>query len=142
MSIFDSLSRSIKNVFVGSHKGDDFKYDPPEGEYLPELDLAPSSYEPPDDTEWFKNPLDKMPIANGDNKYAPPERRAELESELNPRPEEEIAEWFMEKPDESDEIEKEKTMHQKMYEMATAKYNPFAVGGSENLGGGSEEVHK
>ena len=94
MSIFDSLSRSIKNVFVGSHKGDDFKYDPPEGEYLPELDLAPSSYEPPDDTEWFKNPLDKMPIANGDNKYAPPERRAELESELNPRPEEEIAEWF------------------------------------------------
>ena len=142
MSIFDSLSRSIKNVFVGSHKGDDFKYDPPEGEYLPELDLAPSSYEPPDDTEWFKNPLDKMPIANGDNKYAPPERRAELESELNPRPEEEIAEWFMEKPDESDEIEKAKTIHQKMYEMATAKYNPFAVGGSENLGGGSEEAHK
>ena len=142
MNILDSISRSIKNVFVGSHKGDDFKYDPPEGEYLPELDLAPSSYEPPDDTEWFKNPLDKMPIANGDNKYAPPERRAELESELNPRPEEEIAEWFMEKPDESDEIEKEKTIHQKMYEMATAKYNPFAVGGSENLGGGSEEVHK
>ena len=141
MSIFDSLSRSIKNVFVGSHKDDDWKYDPPEGEYLPELDLAPSSYEPPDDTEWFKNPLDSMPLAT-DNKYASPERRTELESELNPRPEEEIAEWFMEKPDESDEIEKEKTIHQKMYEMATAKYNPFAVGGSENLGGGSEEVHK
>jgi len=29
-----------------------------------------------------------------------------------------------------------------MYEIATAKYNPFAVGGSEQLGGGSEEVHK
>jgi hypothetical protein len=36
----------------------------------------------------------------------------------------------------------EKTMHQKMYEIATAKYNPFAVGGSEQLGGGSEEVQK
>ena len=50
--------------------------------------------------------------------------------------------WFndkVEKPDESDEIEEEKTMHQKMYEIATAKYNPFAVGGSESLGGGSEE---
>ena len=83
-------------------------------------DTAPSEYEPPTD-----------------NRYAPPERRAELES--NPRPEEEIADWFMEKPDESDEIEQEKTMHEKMYEIATAKYNPFAIGGSENLGGGSEE---
>ena len=84
-------------------------------------DTAPSEYEPPTD-----------------NRYAPPERRAELES--NPRPEEEIADWFTEKHDESDEIEKEKTLHQKMYEIATAKYNPFAVGGSENLGG-SENVH-
>ena len=39
----------------------------------------------------------------------------------NPRPEEEIA----------DDI----TMHERMYKLATAKYNPFAVGGSENLGG-------
>ena len=39
----------------------------------------------------------------------------------NPRPEEEIA----------DDI----TMHERMYKIATAKYNPFAVGGSENLGG-------
>ena len=94
----------------------------------------------------FENPLDSMPIANGSNRYAPPERMAELEAESNPRPEEEIAEWFndsdrVEKPDESDEIEEEKTMHQKMYEIATAKYNPFAIGGSENLGG-SENVHK
>ena len=82
-------------------------------------DTAPSEYEPPTDNRW-----------------APPERRAELES--NPRPEEEVAEWFnnsdkVEKPDESDEIEEEKTIHQKMYEMATAKYNPFAIGGSENI---------
>ena len=79
-------------------------------------DTAPSEYEPPTD-----------------NRYAPPERRAELES--NPRPEEEIADWFMEKPDESDEIEKEKSIHHKLYEIATSKYNPFAIGGSENLGG-------
>ena len=83
-------------------------------------DTAPSEYEPPTDNRW-----------------APPERWVELES--NPRPEEEIADWFAENPDESDEIEKEKTMHEKMYDIATAKYNPFAVGGSENLGGGSEE---
>ena len=122
MNILDSISRSIKNVFVGSHKGDDFKYDPPEGEYLPEVD-------------WFENPLDKMPIANGTNRYAPPEKLAELEAmETNPRPEEDIAEWFkVEKPDESDEIEEEKkTIHQKMYEIATARNNPFHVGGSEN----------
>ena len=104
--------------------------------------------------EWFENPLDSMPIATNkefdwedtapseyeppyDNKYAPPEKRAELET--NPRPEEEIADWFAENPDESDEIEKEKTMHEKMYRIATAKYNPFAIGGSENLGGGSEK---
>ena len=79
-------------------------------------DTAPSEYEPPTD-----------------NRYAPPERRAELES--NPRPEEEIADWFMEKPDESDEIEKEKSIHHKLYEIATSKYNPFSIGGAETLGG-------
>ena len=35
-----------------------------------------------DPNEWFEdrphNPLDDMPIANGSNKYAPPERLAEL----------------------------------------------------------------
>ena len=82
-------------------------------------DTAPSEYEPPTD-----------------NRYAPPERRAELES--NPRPEEEIADWFVEKPDESDEIEKEKTIHEKMYQMATKNGGSW-LGGSENLGGGSEE---
>ena len=95
-------------------------------------DTAPSEYEPPTD-----------------NRYAPPERRAELEAELNPRPEEEVADWFVEKPDESDNIEQEKTMHQKMYEMATARYNPFSLGGSENCDsdiscniGGSENLRR
>ena len=47
----------------------------------------------------------------------------------NPRPEEEIA----------DDL----TMHEKMYKIATAKYNPFSVGGSESIHdfeGGSENV--
>ena len=92
------------------------KKEPPSWE-----DTAPSEYEPPTDNRW-----------------APPERRVELES--NPRPEEEVAEWFMEKPDESDDIEKEKTIHQKMYEIATDKYNPFSVGGSDNFQGGSENL--
>ena len=65
------------------------KKEPPSWE-----DTAPSEYEPPTDNRW-----------------APPERRAEIEAEINPRPEEEIADWFIEQPDESDEIEKEKTMH-------------------------------
>ena len=66
--------------------------------------------------EWFDdkphNPLDDMPIANGTNRYAPPEKMAELES--NPRPEEEMADWFkVEKPDESDQIEEEKKLYMK-----------------------------
>ena len=103
MSFLDSINRSIKNIFVGSHKGDDIK------------------------EEWI-NPLDKMPVANGTNKYHPDPNYDP------PRPEEEIADWFIEEPDESDEIEQEKkTIHQKLYEIATAKYNPFAIGGSEKV---------
>ena len=40
-------------------------------------------------------------------------------------------EWLPEngeEPPQSDE-----TIHQMMYEIATSKYNPFAVGGSENI---------
>ena len=115
-----SLIDSIKKIFVSP---------------LKEKDIKEKVYE---------NPLDRMPIANGTNRYAPPARMAELEAETNPRPEEEIADWFndteIENPDESDEIEEEKkTIHQKMYEIATAKYNPFSIGGSETLGG-SENI--
>ena len=101
--------------------------------------------------EW-ENPLDSMPIANGSNRYAPPERLVELEEEANPRPEEDMADWF--NVDEEDGLEyegpvekEEKTMHQKMYEIATARYNPFSLGGSENCDsdiscniGGSEQI--
>ena len=37
----------------------------------------------------------------------------------NPRPEEEIADDF--------------SIHEKMYKIATDKYNPFSIGGSENI---------
>ena len=103
-----------------------------------------------DPYEWFDNPLDKMPIAKDEpieynNRYAPPEKIAEIESmqsiESNPRPEEEIAsDWFEETP----EI-KEETPHHIAYDIATSKYNPFAVGGSESIhdfGGGSETIQK
>ena len=44
-----------------------------------------------------------------------------------------LAPSSFEPQDESDEIENEKTMHEKMYEIATSKYNPLAVGGSEAI---------
>ena len=106
----------------------EFSYD---DHYLPELG-EPS------------HPYDSWPTANGTNRYAPPEKMLELES-MNPRAEEEVADWFTDKPDESDEIEKEKTVHHKMYEIATSKYNPFSVGGSESIHdfqGGSENASK
>ena len=43
-------------------------------------------------------------------------------------------------PDFEKSAEEVVTMHEKVYRIATAKYNPFAVGGSEQLGG-SEEWH-
>ena len=122
MNLLDPIGRSIKNIFVGSHKGDDFNYDPPEGEYLPE--------------NGFTNPLDSMPIATNSNRYAPPEKLAELAAiERNPRPEEQMADWF--NVDEEDGLDYEgpvdQTIHQKMYDIATSKYNPFSVGGSESI---------
>ena len=121
-----SLIDSIKKIFVSP---------------LKEKDIKEKVYENPLD----RMPLARMPIGNGTNRYAPPARMAELDAETNPRPEEEIADWFndteIENPDESDEIEEEKkTIHQKMYEIATATYNPFAIGGSDNFQGGSENL--
>ena len=93
-----------------------------------------------DPDEWFASkphPHDSMPIAT--NKYHPDKKMADWYDNA-PSEYEPPDDWFVEKPDESDVIEEEKTMHQKMYEIATAKYNPFAVGGSESLNsmGGSE----
>ena len=93
--------------------------------------------EKPIKDEWFDDaphPYDSWPMAKD---KTPVERlhddmRKEYE---NPRPEEDIA----------DDI----TMHEKMYRIATSRYNPFSVGGSENCHsdvecniGGSENLHK
>ena len=45
-------------------------------------------------------------------------------------------------PEHEKDAEKIVSIHEKMYRMARAKYNPFAVGGSEELGGGSEIFHE
>ena len=77
-----------------------------------------------DDKKEYKNPLDSMPIATD-----------------NPRPEEEIADAYQSRHESSPDFEKSAeetvTMHEKMYRIATAKYNPFAVGGTESISGSS-----
>ena len=83
--------------------------------------------------EWFNDkphPHDSMPIAKDHD---------------NPRPEEEIADAYASRHESTPDFEKSAeeivTMHEKMYRIATAKYNPFAIGGSESLGGGSEKIN-
>ena len=71
--------------------------------------------------DWFENPLDSMPIATDDNTYA---SRHESSPEFEKTAEEVV------------------TMHEKMYRMARAKYNPFSVGGTEQLGGSEERLTK
>ena len=73
--------------------------------YLPELGDPP-------------NPLDSMPIA----RYHDWEDTAP--SEYEPPHEDD---WFVDK-----KPEEPVTMHEKMYKIATARYNPFSLGGSEN----------
>ena len=109
-----------------------------------------------DPEEWFErdeytspepaweNPLDSMPLAT--NRFHPDEDYAPCEYE----PPMQDSDWFIDKPkDKVEEKKEEKTMHQKMYEIATARYNPFSLGGSENCDsdiscniGGSENIQK
>ena len=99
-----------------------------------------------DPDEWFgyPNPLDSMPVATDKGS---PSWIDTAPSEYEPPDEEEFPAALMEtptsveNPDFSDEIEEEKTIHQKMYEMAIEKHNPWS-GGSENFHmGGSEKIH-
>jgi len=108
-----------------------------------------------DPYEWFDrpHPHDSMPIATNDRfdmygssdaDYAymkaqverkdPPAELLEVPTSVtNPKPEKKFEE------------SKEKTPHHIAYDIATSKYNPFAVGGSENIhdfGGGSETIQK
>ena len=80
-----------------------------------------------DPDEWFTNPLDSMPIATDKRTF---DWEDTAPSEYEPPMHE--SDWFIEKPDESDEIEEEKTMHQKMYELATQNGTTLTLGGSEN----------
>ena len=62
--------------------------------------------------EWFHkpHPHDSMPIATDVGEWLPEN------GDEPPRPEEEVAD-----------------MHEKAYKLARSKYNPFSVGGSENI---------
>jgi len=83
--------------------------------------------------DWFHdkphNPLDDMPIAT--NSPIPQEGTDAYQSRHEYTPEfEKSAEEIV-------------TMHEKAYRLARAKYNPFAIGGSESIHdfqGGSENA--
>ena len=107
---------------------------------LPEIPYDPWFNEKP-------NPLYDMPIATNDrfDMYG----SSDADDAYNPRPEEEIADLYASRHESSPEFEKTAeevvTMHEKMYRIATAKYNPFAIGGSESIHdfeGGSERCQK
>ena len=100
---------------------------------------------------WFNephNPLEDKPIATNDrfDMYG----SSECDDAYNPRPEEEIADLYASRHESSPDFEKSAeevvTIHEKMYRMATARYNPFHIGASENYHadidyvGGSENV--
>jgi len=88
-----------------------------------------------DPFEWFDtrfiNPLDSMPIAK-DEPMEDSSTKKDIPAELMEVP------TSVKNP--KVEPKKEKTPHHIAYEIATAKYNPFAIGGSENIHelGGSE----
>ena len=106
MPKFSNLINNVKNVFLGDRKEED----------LVSIASTIKAKEPKknvndmgvDPNEWFET----------DRKYDPPV------GEYLP----EVDDWFTDKP----EKKEEKTIHQKMYEMATSRYNPFSLGGSEN----------
>lgn len=66
-----------------------------------------------------QKPLHRLPLDEWFDDMPHPHDSMPMATE-NPRPEEEVA----------DNI----NMHEKMYQIATSKYNPFSVGGSESLG--------
>ena len=100
--------------------------------------------------EWFDdksekhNPLDDMPIATNDrfDMYGSSDAEDAYSSRHQSTPEfEKTAEEVVTMHEKS--AEKVVTMHEKAYRLARAKYNPFAIGGSESIHdfqGGSENV--
>ena len=105
--------------------------------------------------EWFSNPLDSMPIATDKgyitDEYAPCDVEFPAELKEVPTSLEPYASRFKSSPDfeKVGGAEEVVSMHEKMYRIATDRYNPFSVGGSENCHsdlecniGGSENLHK
>ena len=84
----------------------------------------------PENGSPYVNPLDLMPIATNQ-----PYRRVDPPTELLEVP----TSVTNSKPTKKTK-EKKKTPHHIAYEIATGKNNPFAVGGTEQLGGGSEKM--
>ena len=105
MKLLKSLGRNIKNIFVGSHRGEDFVL-----ENIEKTDKKEENPKPEEkiDDDWFPSVGEYLP-ENGE----PPSWEDTAPSEYEP-PDEDI------------------TMHEKMYRIATARYNPFGLGGSEN----------
>ncbi len=102
-----------------------------------------------DPHEWFDNPLDSMPVATDKGGF---DWEDTAPSEYEP-PHDEMPPELMEVPtsvkNPKPKSKKEKTMHEHMYEIATSRYNPFSVGGSENCDsdiscnlGGSEQIQR
>ena len=101
--------------------------------------MMPLPEMPKDD--WFDdrphNPLDDMPIATNDrfDMYGSSECMDAYKPQYSSRHES--------TPEFEKEAEEVVTMHEKAYRIATAKYNPFSIGGSESIkdfGGGSEKI--
>ena len=89
-------------------------------------------YHLPENGTPYVNPLDLMPIATNQpyKRVDPPAELMEVPTSVtNPKPTKKTK-------------EKKKTPHHIAYEIAAGKNNPFAVGGTEQLGGGSETVQK
>ena len=87
-------------------------------------------YHLPENGTPYVNPLDLMPIATNQpyKRVDPPAELMEVPTSVtNPKPTKKTK-------------EKKKTPHHIAYEIATGKNNPFAVGGTEQLGGGSEKI--
>tara|TARA_R100001463_G_scaffold49592_2_gene99426 strand:+ start:3211 stop:3522 length:312 start_codon:yes stop_codon:yes gene_type:complete len=99
---------------------------------LPEIPYDPWFNEP-------HNPLDDMPIATNDrfDMYGSSDADDAFKPQYSSRHES--------TPEFEKTAEEVVTMHEKMYRIATAKYNPFAIGGSESIHdfeGGSERCQK
>ena len=92
-----------------------------------------------DPNEWFDNPPRPDQITD---EYAPCDvEHDNTPSELleTPTSTERYASRFKSTPDHEKTAEEVVTMHEKMYRIARAKNNPFSIGGTENILGGSEE---